>query len=164
MTPRPATSTDFEAVLTLNQELVHFLSPLTHQRLGSLHRQAELHRVLEVNGTVIAFVLALREGASYDSVNYQWFAQRYDRFLYVDRVVVSIAHQGSGAGRVLYETVFTHAKATGVAIVTSEYYVDPPNPVSERFHSRFGFVEVGRQSVAGGKKSVSLQASRVNSA
>ncbi len=164
MTPRTTSTIDFEAVLALNHESVHFLSPLTHERLGSLHRQAELHQIVEVDGVIIAFVLALREAATYDSVNYQWFAQRYDRFLYVDRVVVSVAHQGSGAGRVLYESVFAHAKATGVSVVTCEYDVNPPNPVSERFHSRFGFVEVGRQFVAGGKKSVSLQAARVNPA
>jgi len=48
-----------------------------------------------------------------------------------------------------------------VPVVTCEYDVDPPNPGSERFHTRFGFREVGRQVVAGGKKSVSLQAAIV---
>jgi predicted GNAT superfamily acetyltransferase len=45
--------------------------------------------------------------------------------------------------------------------VTCEYDIEPPNPASERFHRGFGFTEVGRQSVAGGKKQVSLQAAPV---
>ncbi len=161
MIQRPATPADFAAILALNEESVHYLSPLSRERLEALHQGAELHELVEIDGAVIAFVLALREGASYDSVNYRWFAERFERFLYVDRVVVSNAHRSAGAGRLLYEKVFAHAQTTEVPRVTCEYDVLPPNPASERFHASFGFEEVGRQLVAGGKKTVSLQAAGV---
>ena len=154
---RAATSADFESVLALNFESERFLSPLTPARLDVLHQQACLHQVIEIDGKVAAFNLALREGENYDSVNYRWFIGRYERFIYVDRVVVSGALQGRGLGRVLYESVFVLARAAGVPVVTCEYDIDPPNPTSERFHRTFGFLEVGRQPVAGGKKVVSLQ-------
>jgi predicted GNAT superfamily acetyltransferase len=154
---RAANPADFESVLALNFESERFLSPLSRARLDVLHQQACLHQVVEVEGKVVAFVLALREGENYDSVNYRWFIGRYEQFMYVDRVVVSGALQGRGLGRVLYEAVFAHARATGVPVVTCEYDIDPPNPASARFHRAFGFLEVGRQSVAGGKKLVSLQ-------
>jgi predicted GNAT superfamily acetyltransferase len=118
--------------------------------------------VVEEVGEVVAFLLAFRERASYDSINYQWFARRYRTFLYVDRVVTLQSRQRSGAGRLLYEHVFAHAKSTQVPVVTCEYDVDPPNPGSAHFHARFGFYEVGRQVVSGGKKSVSLQAANVS--
>jgi predicted GNAT superfamily acetyltransferase len=111
---------------------------------------------------VAAFVLALREGEDYDSVNYRWFNDRYERFMYVDRVVVSEAMQGRGLGRILYGAVFAHARANGVPVVTCEYDVNPPNPGSESFHLALGFLEVGRQPVAGGKKLVSLQVAKVD--
>lgn len=161
MRPRPASPRDFDDIIALNHESVRFLSPLDRPRLTYLDTQAALHHVLESEGQVVAFVLAFREGADYDSVNYRWFSDRYDRFLYVDRVVVSSSLQGGGLGRVLYEAVFAHARDSGVPIVTCEYDVDPPNPISERFHARFGFSEVGRQQVAGGTKWVSLQAAPV---
>lgn len=161
MKTRSASSNDFEAVLALNRESERFLSPLTMERLYLLHSAANLHEVLEVEGEVVAFVLALREGASYDSVNYRWFIDRYERFLYVDRVVVSAAQHGRGLGRVLYESVFSRARATSVPVVTCEFDLDPPNRASEHFHRAFGFAEVGRQWVAGGKKQVSLQAASV---
>lgn len=164
MTLRAFTATDSSAVLALNHESVQFLSPLTSESLDALNQQADLHQVLDVDGTVAAFVLALREGTRYDSVNYQWFAKRYARFLYVDRVVVSTTQQGRGLGRVLYDSVFAHAKATGAPVVACEYDIDPPNPASERFHRAFGFTEVGRQPVAGGKKWVSLQIAQVGGA
>jgi len=42
-----------------------------------------------------------------------------------------------------------------------DFEIEPPNPVSARFHARFGFREVGQQRVAGGTKAVSLQAGPV---
>ena len=42
--------------------------------------------------------------------------------------------------------------------------LDPPNPVSARFHARYGFREVGRQWIGGGKKQVSLQARAIEPA
>ena len=71
MKTRTASSDDFDAMLALNLESERFLSPLTRERPDSLHRQADLDQVIEVEGEVVAFVLALREGASYDSINYR---------------------------------------------------------------------------------------------
>jgi predicted GNAT superfamily acetyltransferase len=156
--PRDATPADFPAVLALNEESVHFLSPLDPARLALLHGQAALHRVVEVDGCIAAFLLAFREGAAYDSPNYRWFAARYERFLYVDRVVVANAFQGRGLGALLYADLFGQARRADAGRVACEFDVDPPNEASRRFHARYGFSEVGAQAVAGGRKTVSLQA------
>ena len=58
----------------------------------------------------------------------------------------------------LYRELFAFAQRNSVPPITCEYDVEPPNPGSARFHARFGFKEVGRQVVAGGRKVVSLQA------
>lgn len=158
---RDAQATDFDAILALNAASVSLLSPLSPQRLTELHAQAALHRVVERDGEVIGFLLAFREGADYDSPNYRWFAERYQLFLYVDRVVVADAARGQGVGTLLYRDMFEFAAASAVDLVTCEFDVDPPNPASERFHARFGFHEVGRQWVADGRKQVSLQAAPV---
>lgn len=155
---RPTQAADFPSILALNHESVRFLSPLDHPRLAALHAQAELHLVVEDDASrVVAFLLALREGAAYDSPNYQWFAGRYPRFLYVDRIVVGEHHHGAGAGKLLYQHVFDHARLIGAEVVACEIDVEPPNPVSERFHAKRGFREMGRQAVASGTKLVSLQ-------
>ena len=157
---RPAAAADADAILALNQESIAVLSPLSRERLAQLQSEAAVHRVIEDDGAVVAFLLAFREGAAYDSPNYRWFARRYDRFLYVDRVVVSSEARGHGAGALLYRDVFEFAATHSVGLVTCEYDVEPPNPASERFHARFGFREVGRQQLDGGKL-VSLQAAQV---
>lgn len=153
---RPTTAADHPRILALNEEFVRFLSPLTPARLCELHGEAALCLVVEQDAEVVAFLIGFREGAGYDSVNYRWFAQRYPSFLYIDRVVVGQALQGQGTGTALYRHVFAHAAAANLPWVTCEIDSDPPNPVSDRFHSRLGFREVGRQSVPGGKQ-VSLQ-------
>ena len=158
---RPATPLDYEQILRLNEESVHFLSPLSKEKLTHLHKESEILKVVEINGSVEAFVLALREGKDYDSVNYTWFEKNYDKFLYIDRVVVSVKKQNSGLGKLLYEEVFKHAKLTCVPVVTAEIDIEPANPISLKFHEKFGFKEVGKQAVAGGKKNVSLQASQI---
>jgi predicted GNAT superfamily acetyltransferase len=155
---RDAMHSDFAQILRLNEESVHFLSPLTPERLDALHNEAAYHRVMEDDGHAVAFLLAFRETADYDSPNFLWFTERYDNFLYVDRIVVALACQGKRIGDRMYDDLFSHARQQCVARVTCEFDIDPPNDASRRFHERRGFSEVGTQAVAGGKKRVSLQA------
>ncbi len=154
---RKSETKDLARILELNEESVHFLSPMTMEKLERLRGQSEMLSVIEVDGIVEAFVLTIREGKDYDSVNYLWFSEHYDRFLYIDRVVVSVKMHGNGLGRKLYEAVFEHARQIGVPYVTAEIDINPPNPGSLKFHEKFGFKEVGKQSVSDGKKVVSLQ-------
>lgn len=155
---RDATPIDFPVVLNLNEAFVAVLSPLDGARLARLHAQAALHRVVEREGRIEAFLLALREGADYDSPNYRWFARRYPRFLYIDRVVVAGDMQARGTGSLLYRDVHMLARRDDVPVIACEFDIEPPNPASERFHARLGFREVGRQQIDGGAKTVSLHA------
>lgn len=159
---RDAHANDFARILALNQESVHFLSPLTPERLALLHRESAYHRVVEAEGQVVAFLLALRESAAYDSPNYLWFQGHFPEFLYIDRVVVSSSMQGRGIGRVFYADVFEYARISGAGWITCEFDVDPPNERSRRFHEGFGFQEVGTQAVGPSRKLVSLQAVAVD--
>ena len=153
---RDATPGDFPAILALNEAFVAVLSPLDGERLAQLHAQAALHRVIEQDGRIEAFLLAFREGADYDGANFRWFAQRHARFLYVDRIVVAAGGQAQGAGSRLYRDVYTLASRDAVPLITCEFDVDPPNPASAGFHARQGFREVGRRRLDGGK-TVSMQ-------
>ena len=147
-------------MLALNDAWVHFLSPLGPERLAAMHRAAAYHRVVEDDGSIAGFLLAFREGAPYDSPNYAWFSQRYPAFVYVDRVVVAGDSQGKGVGKQLYDDVFAFARSAAVPIVAAEFYTVPPNPISARFHERYGFTEVGTQPIEPDKR-VSLQISRL---
>ena len=154
---RDATLADFPAILALNLESEALLSPLDDARLAHLHAQAAYHRVACEDETVVAFLLVFAEGAEYDSPNYLWHTARVPRFFYVDRIAVATSHRGRRLGVRLYEDLFAYARAQSVGTIACEFYVEPLNVASQRFHAGFGFREVGTQWVAEGTKRVSLQ-------
>ncbi len=126
---RDATPQDFPAVLALNLAFEQFLSPMNAARLMLLHRQAQYHRVIEIDGQVAAFLLAFRENAVYDSSNYHWFSHYFgvQPFVYIDRVVIAAQYQGRSFGKALYEDLFAFAKQAGAQHVACEYDISPPN-------------------------------------
>ena len=113
------------------------------------------------DGRVAAFLLAIRENALYPNDNYAWFAARFPQFVYVDRIVVSTYFKGRNIGSMLYDDLFSYARSQAIRTVTCEYNIQPPNPASQRFHNKFGFLELGTQWVAHGTKLVSLQAAQI---
>lgn len=157
---RDAGPRDFVAICALNLAAVRHTSQLDIDRLKALHSIASYHKVACVDGTVVAFILAMRHDAPYGNENFEWFAGKFDKYIYVDRIVVSQQARGLGIGSLLYDDLFNFARTAGVPTITCEYNISPPNEPSRRFHDRYGFREQGSQWVAGGTKRVSLQAAK----
>jgi predicted GNAT superfamily acetyltransferase len=158
---RDAQRSDFEAICRLNLAEVQHTSPMDEARLKILAGLSCYHKVACVDGSTAAFLLAMCNDSLYENDNFAWFAQRYPRFIYVDRIVVSPAFKGLRVGSLLYEDLFRYAKDSGIPTVTCEYNIKPPNGPSRLFHDKFGFKEQGTQWVAEGAKLVSLQAAQV---
>jgi predicted GNAT superfamily acetyltransferase len=158
---RDAVQSDFSAVLTLNEASVRFLSPLDLAKLTRLSKEPVFFRVAVSAATVAGFLLAFLPEAIYDSPNFLWFKARYDNFAYIDRIVVSDAFRGRRLATSLYAELEKYARGRGIPRLVCEINVDPPNPVSLRFHEKEGFIEVGRQEIyepeKGRAKIVSLQ-------
>ena len=130
-----------EAILALNARHEVETSPLDAARLDAMLAAACL---APARADGAAFLVAFDELADYDSPNFAWFRARLDRFVYVDRVVVSEALRGRGLARALYATVLDHARITGRARVACEVNAVPPNRASDAFHAALGFSEIGR--------------------
>lgn len=151
---------DRSPILRLNEASVHFTSPLDDPSLRELLGMTAFGRVAEIDGELVAFLIALREGTAYESPNYRWFERRGGSFVYVDRIVVDDAARGNGVASRLYDDVIAFTTASGVESVVCEVDADPPNPVSQRFHVRYGFVELDTHVLPSGKR-VSLQELRI---
>jgi predicted GNAT superfamily acetyltransferase len=130
------------AMLALNNAHVPHVTAIDAGELQSLIDQA-FHVGVRGEGRD-AFAIALDQDADYGSPNFLWFKERLPRFVYVDRIVVSSDARGKGLGRKLYEELFKIGIAAGHSVVACEVNVDPPNPISDRFHAALGFEEVGR--------------------
>jgi uncharacterized protein len=144
---RDAIPADFSSILSLNLESEHLLAPMDRKLLSKLHGQAAYHRVACLGGEVVAFLLVFREHAEYESENFKWFAARHSSFLYIDRIAVRHAFRGKGLGGQLYRDLFQFAREAGITTLTCEYYLQPLNEASSRFHAGFGFQEAGEQWV-----------------
>lgn len=158
---RDASRDDFAHIVALNEVEVQQTSAMDESRLQLLSSMACYHKVAVVDGTVAAFLLAFRDHAAYENVNYEWFAARFPIFIYVDRIVVSAAFSGLRIGSLLYQDLFAFAREQGISVITCEYNIQPPNPASQAFHDKFGFKQIGSQWVANGTKEVSLQAAEI---
>lgn len=153
---RPATATDGAAVHAINQANVPAVGALDDTDPAWFLGVAELFLVAEAgdgHGTagtagaadaggvgVVGFVIVLREGVeAYRSPNYRWFDNRFDSFLYVDRVAVDERARGRGVGRLLYDAVVAHARGGGWPSICAEINTRPRNAVSLGFHAHLGF-------------------------
>jgi predicted GNAT superfamily acetyltransferase len=138
-------------LLALNNAHATELSPLT---------LAEFNRLIQTSFSAVAledgaaFLIAFDQSAAYDSPNFLWFRERYDRFVYVDRVVTSPLARGKGYAKALYADLFQRAKQAGHSRVVCEVNLIPPNPASDAFHAALGFAEVARAAIYGGEKTV----------
>ena len=138
---------DLEAIHRINQGQVPAVGTETVEDLGAIADQSLIALVAEVDDTIAGFCLVLAPGAEYDSLNYLWFSERYDDFVYLDRVAVPAAYQGRGLGRAMYtevERLAAEHRPTATDF-TLEVNLRPRNEPSLGFHARLGFVEVGRQ-------------------
>ncbi len=143
---------DLAGVLALNRGSEEETSPLDADALSVLLLQA-FHVGLRDAGRS-AFLIALDQDADYASPNFHWFRERYPRFVYVDRIIVSAAARGQGSARSLYEELFGVAQRAAHTMVCCEVNLLPPNPGSQRFHAALGFEEVGRAAPYGTEKQV----------
>jgi predicted GNAT superfamily acetyltransferase len=99
------------------------------------------------HGEVCAFCITFAPDAPDAGVNHQWFADRFESFVYLDRIAIDPTYQNLGLGVLLYQSVEQQMIASAQhSLLCCEVNLEPPNPGSLRFHHRIGFTEVGQHS------------------
>src|SRR3546814_5512987 len=90
------------------------LSPLDADQLATLVDISLASWVAEVDGAIVGFAICLGPGAAYASDNYRWFTERYDDFVYLDRIAVDSSARRAGVGGALYDALDALAPARRV--------------------------------------------------
>jgi predicted GNAT superfamily acetyltransferase len=134
---------DLENMLMLNQANVPAVGILELSALEKLITNAKVSICATVNENLAGFIIAYAPKADYQSSNYQWFENHYDKHLYIDRIAVDGQYRKLGIGKGLYEQLALHLD--GLERMTCEVNLDPPNPVSMAFHQTLDFRLVGEQ-------------------
>lgn len=144
---RPYRVDDLPDVHAVNEAEVPAVGHETAEDLGHIAAQSVIALVAEEAGAIAGFALALAPGADYDSGNYLWFGERYDDFVYLDRIAIAPAFQRRGLGRAIYAEVERLAaeRCPAATHFTLEVNLRPRNDTSLAFHAALGFVEVGQR-------------------
>jgi predicted GNAT superfamily acetyltransferase len=137
ITIRAMTASDIEAVWAINQENIPAVGEETVEVLADLLSMSLFSLVAEADKVVVGFCMILGPQTQYRSPNYLYFCERYDDFIYLDRVAVTSAFQGLGLGAAMYREV---ERLSGSTLFALEVNTKPRNEGSLRFHTREGFV------------------------
>ena len=133
---------DIYEIWEINEQGLPGTGKVNHDEIEALLVISELAIGVFENSKLLGFVICLLPGTNYGSLNYSWFNEKYDEFIYVDRIAVSQTHRNQRIGSLIYQKVVDYSKQHNLPIA-AEVSLVPPNPGSMRFHHRFGFTEVG---------------------
>ena len=133
---------DIDAMWAINEQGLPGTGKVSKVEIGQLLEFSSLSVGAYDRDELVGFVICLPPKTAYGSLNYAWFNEHYQSFVYVDRIAVSEENRNKGVGSALYNHVVLYSKQHGVP-VAAEVNREPPNPGSMRFHNRFGFEEVG---------------------
>ena len=114
----PYLSSDLEEILAINQANIPEVGSVADMgRLKSLLDWSS-HLIVIRNDEIAGFIILMREGQDYDSLNYDFFNSQNYPFLYVDRIAIKDGHRRKGLGRVIYEKTIEIAKAVSYTHLT----------------------------------------------
>jgi hypothetical protein len=99
-------------------------------------------------------LIGFRADSSYQSDNLTWLRDKFDDFVYIDRVIIGENAQGQGYGRKLYEAYETYAREHNIPRMVCEVNTIPDNPGSHIFHLHLGFQPCGEIEMKNGTKRV----------
>ena len=138
----PYLTSDLEEIWNINQENIPEVGDVPNlDRLKKLIDWSS-HLIVVRDNDISGFIILMREGQNYDSLNYKFFNSQSFPFLYVDRIAIKDGHRRKGLGRMIYEKTIDIAKELNVP-TCCEVNTIPRNDPSLAFHDSFGFKEVG---------------------
>ena len=132
-------------------EVLYSLNQENTPEVGSLSSTESLKNLIQLSAInffvlheeeIIGFIICLREGSDYHSLNYKFFSNSEHKFLYIDRVVIKDSFRRKGAGTFLYNHLSSIAYKENLPLCC-EVNTIPKNIASLNFHAKNGFIETG---------------------
>ena len=134
---------DLKSIYDLNQANVPEVGSLEDASvLSELIRMSSFNLAIKLNNELVGYIICFKEGAKYQSLNYKFFKESIDEFLYVDRVAIKEGFRDQGLGTMIYDSVFLEAQELNVPVLC-EVNTRPANDPSLKFHAKMGFKECG---------------------
>ena len=142
---RSLPSNTLENLYKLNQENTPEVGSIkSYESFASLLVKSAVNLLIEHKKQPIGFIICFRENSEYESLNYKYFDQKKEKFLYIDRVVIKSHYRRMGLGTRVYNYLDELA-AKELLPICCEVNSIPLNQISLNFHAKNGFREVGER-------------------
>ena len=140
---KPPSENEIKEMHTINQENIPEVGDLSElEDFRARVNWSENIFVYKYEDVIKAFVLCMREGQDYKSPNYEYISDRFNKFLYVDRIAVQEQFRRKGIAEKIYSTVIDKGRENNLDILC-EVNTRPSNEPSMAFHKKMGFEEIG---------------------
>jgi predicted GNAT superfamily acetyltransferase len=110
----------------------------------SLLLRSSLNLLIKFKQQPIGFVICFREKIKYESLNYKYFNEVKQKFIYIDRVVIKSDYRRMGLGTRVYKYIDEVAANESLPICCEVNSI-PLNQISLNFHAKNGFIKVGER-------------------
>lgn len=146
ITIRDVHERELDAILAMNNAAGSGILPMNQTQIRYFWQHADYFRVAETGDCLAGFLIAMTREADCESSNFRWFKERYDAFVYVDRIVIAEDQRSAGIGRLFYADVQSFAETRAPALVAEVFMEESTHPAL-LFHGSFGFHEVGQHQL-----------------
>tara|TARA_B110000091_G_C13800305_1_gene469906 strand:+ start:1129 stop:1638 length:510 start_codon:yes stop_codon:yes gene_type:complete len=134
---------DLKNIYALNQDNVPEVGSIENiEVFAELIRMSTFNLVAKYHDEIVGFIICFKESSEYQSLNYKFFKENVDTFLYIDRVAIKDGYRGKALGTQVYEKVIAEAAKLNVPVLC-EVNTRPVNEPSLKFHEKMGFKECG---------------------
>tara|TARA_Y100001970_G_scaffold252289_1_gene325953 strand:+ start:1446 stop:1940 length:495 start_codon:yes stop_codon:yes gene_type:complete len=151
---KSVTDSDLDFVLSLNQKSLSAVSHSNLERMKHFLNISSYFKIMHINDIPVGFIIGLLPGKDYTSENYVWFNERYNSFVYVDRIIIEKTYRNSGLGFYVYDHLAKYFR-NKVENILCEVNIKPYNEQSINFHKKYGFKNICEKDTDYGRKRVS---------
>jgi len=152
---RDVIHSDLDSIVSINESAIPAVNYVSLKEFEWFLDRKLYFKIAEAtNGITCGFLLVLPSGLEYKSLNYKWFSGRYDNFAYIDRIVIIDEFKENGIGKSLYLDL--EKNISEYELIACEFNIEPPNPISKKFHESLNYENVGYQLTENETKKVSL--------
>ena len=154
----PQTS-DIPAIAMINEAGRPNVSPLDTQSISEIRTTAPYFVVAEIDHAVVGYIIGYTADDMYDGEEFAWFKGKFPQFLYIDQIAIAPSARSQGIGAQFYTHAASFCLEQQFPMIVCEVNLDPPNPISLKFHTRIGFRELEVLKVSDGRTVSLLQKS-----
>ena len=145
----------------INEEAIPAVNTVSKKEFIWFYENSIYFKKVTVKKILAGFLLVLPMNIPYKSLNYSWFSKRFNDFAYIDRIAVKEEYKSLGIGTLLYSDL-EQSLPKDIKIIACEYNIKPLNKVSQNFHQKMEYKNVGTQFTENNTKEVSLMIKKIN--